>query len=144
MFSRIQDGLIQETGPLAVCEGSARLKMMPVWFGFGRAELFFKRRALWPCAKDQPAWRRRLLFRFILRLSGRQSKRMENNDTMIPKKWRFYNSRNGPFGRVRRISPLEEDAFFFSWSSRQSERRGNNVMWRLPSSNIRMKALLSN
>ena len=29
MVPIIQDGPIQETGPLAVCEGSARLKMMP-------------------------------------------------------------------------------------------------------------------
>ena len=80
MFSRIQDGPIQETGPLAVYEGSARLKMMPFWFGFGRGELFFKRRALlvgW--TKDQPAWRRHLLFHLILRLSGRQSERRGNN-----------------------------------------------------------------
>ena len=60
-------------------------RISPFWFGFGRGELFFKRRALWPCAKDQPAWRRRLFFRFILRLSERQSKRMKNNDRMIPK-----------------------------------------------------------
>ena len=84
MFSRIHNGPIQETGPLAVCEGSARLKMMPFWFGFGR-QLFFKRRALWPCAKDQPAWRRRLLFRFILRLSGRQSKRWRIMTRWYPK-----------------------------------------------------------
>ena len=31
MFSRIQDGLIQETGPLAVCEGSARLAESPTF-----------------------------------------------------------------------------------------------------------------
>ena len=79
MFSRIQDGLIQETGPLAVYEGSARMKMTPFWFGFGRGELFFKRRALWPWAKDQPAWRRRLLFHLILKLLGRQSERRGNN-----------------------------------------------------------------
>ena len=29
MFSRIQDGPIQEAGPLAVYEGSARLKKTP-------------------------------------------------------------------------------------------------------------------
>ena len=79
MFSRIQDGPIQETGPLAVCEGSARLKMMPCWFRFGRGKLFFKRQALWPCATDQPAWRRHLLFRLNLRLSGRQSEKRGNN-----------------------------------------------------------------
>ena len=67
-------------GPFGrVREGSARLKMMPFWFGFG-SELFFKRRTLlvgW--TKDQPAWRRRLLFHLILRLSGRQSEKRGNN-----------------------------------------------------------------
>ena len=79
MIPKNDDSIIQETGPLAVCEGSARLKMMPFWFGFGRRKLFFKRRAVWPCAKDQPAWRRRPLFHLILRLSGWQSERRENN-----------------------------------------------------------------
>ena len=56
----------------------------------------FKRRALWPCAKDQPAWR------------------WCHFDSVLEEE--NYSSIDGPFGRVRRISPLDEDAFFFIWS----------------------------
>ena len=98
----------------------------------------FKKRAFWPCAEDQPAWRwchfdsvleeenyfsrggpfcsgeLRIspLFRFILRLSGRQSKRMENNDTMILKNDNFIFLRDGPSDQIsQRSTRLKVDDF---------------------------------
>ena len=56
----------------------------------------FKRRALWPCAKHQPAWR------------------WCHFDSVLEEN---YSSRDGPFWSGEpRISPLEEDAFSFIWS----------------------------
>ena len=56
----------------------------------------FMRRALWLRAKDQPAWR------------------WCHFDSVLEEE--NYSLRDGPFGRVRRINPLEEDTISFVWS----------------------------